>query len=268
MSTRTTNFGHGMLALARQECQAIRRALGNRRDPCESVHEARKAIRRLRSLLALSSGCVDGLAAPDRSLQGLGNGLSTLRDAHVASVAAETLAGEDQSVPWRPLAQLLARRRDSLLAQALARDPGFVRRRREVAQVERTLQGLDWTALDATHLRAELRRSRKRAAKAKRRADSSPSPENIHRWRRRARRLRMQLEVTRALSPKLAKQVAKPSLRKQLDALQKLADELGWQQDMQVLLGLLARTRGVADRAVLLKQLQQARIADSSCSTS
>ncbi len=245
-----------MLALALKECQAIQRALENREDVCEGIHEARRALRRLRSLLALAEDCVDGLDAPDRTLQRLCKGLSTLRDAHVATVAARKMEGEGESASWQPLVEQLLRRRDTLLAQALARDPDFARRRREVARLELALQKLDWSALDAKHLRAALQRSRKRAAKAGRRADTSPTPENIHRWRRRARRLRMQLESTRTIAPALAKAVAKPSLRKQLGALHKLGDELGWRQDMQVLLGLLTKTRTVANRPLLLQELQ------------
>ncbi len=58
------------------------------------------------------------------------------------------------------------------------------------------------------------------------------------------------------MAPALAKAVAKPSLRKQLGALHKLGDELGWRQDMQVLLGLLTKTRTVANRPLLLQELQ------------
>lgn len=256
MPTRTTNPGDAMLALARRECQAIQRALANREDVSEGIHAARKALRRLRSLLAMAGDRVDGLDAPDRTLQRLCKGLSALRDAHAATVAARRLEGEGESASWQPLVEQLLRRRDTLLAQALARDPDFARRRRAVARLELALQRLDWTGLEAKHLRAALQRSRKRAAKAGRRADSSPTPENIHRWRRRARRLRMQLESTRTIAPALAKAVARPSLRRQLSALHKLGDELGWRQDMQVLLGLLTKARTVANRPPLLQELR------------
>ena len=262
MPAAATKLGEDMLALALHECQAIRRALEDRDDACESIHEARKAIRRLRSLLALATDFIDGLDAVDRSLDRLAKGLSTLRDAHVAVVVARKLADGDESSPWQAVSNALATSSDSLLAQELARDPGLAHRRRTVARIERTLKGLSWTALGVKDLRSALMRSQKRASKARACAEDDPSPENIHRWRRRTRRLRMQLEAMQTIAPGMAKAVARPSLGKQLKALYKLADELGWSQDLQVLRALLRAMKQAPDRSLLLNQLQ-ARIEDA-----
>ena len=47
--------GSSLAALARKECKAVAKALANRKDRHRGIHEARKALRRLRSLLALVS---------------------------------------------------------------------------------------------------------------------------------------------------------------------------------------------------------------------
>ena len=72
----------------------------------------------------------------------------------------------------------------------------------------------------------------------------------------------MQLEAMQTIAPGMAKAVARPSLGKQLKALHKLADELGWSQDLQVLRALLHAMKQAPDRSLLLNQLQ-ARIEDA-----
>jgi CHAD domain-containing protein len=256
MAARTRRErSEALRTLALRECRAIRRALARRDDTGESIHVARKAIRRLRSLLALVGGRVDGVAASDRALERLGEGRSSLRDAHVVIATASRLDGRTEHAVWPPAIGALTRRRDTQLAQALARDPHFARRRAVVGRVERTLGALDWSTVRLRDLRAALERSRSRARKAGKRAEAEPTPANLHRWRRRTRRFRMQLEATRALAPELAKAIARPSLRRELKALNRLGDTLGWQQDVQVLRRLLARLKDVPARERLLAQL-------------
>jgi CHAD domain-containing protein len=256
MADRSKSPGYSLLALALDECRAIRGALQHREDIGDAIHEARKAIRRLRSLFALAEDRVDGLASLDRSLERLGEGLSTLRDAYVAIDTARTLAATDATAPWLALVKALVRRHDTLLAQALAGDPGFARRRRTAKRVERVLQQLDWTPLRAKDLRKALKRSQRRVARAGRRVEEAPTPENMHRWRRRTRRLRMQLGTVRMARPGIAKAVAKPSVREELEALHALSEQLGWQQDLQVLRSLVSRMRNVPERSLLSEHLR------------
>jgi CHAD domain-containing protein len=256
MANRSKHPGNSLLALALDECRAIRGALQHREDVGDSIHEARKAIRRLRSLFALAQDRVEGLASLDRSLGRLGEGLSTLRDANVAIETARKLATTDLSAPWPVFVEALVRRHDTLLAQAIARDPGFARRRRTATRVERVLQQMDWTPLRAKDLRKALKRSQRRVDRGRRRAKEAGTPENMHRWRRRTRRLRMQLGTVRMARPDIAKAVAKPSLRKELKSLHELSEQLGWQQDLQVLRGLVSRMKKAPGRALLSKSLQ------------
>jgi CHAD domain-containing protein len=256
MPDRSENPGNSLLALALDDCRAIRATLEHRQDVGDSIHEARKAVRRLRSLLALADDRVDGLASLDRSLERLGEGLSALRDAYVAIATARELAATDATAPWPAFVEALVRRHDTLLAQALASDPGFARRRRIATRIARVLQQLDWTPLRGKDLRKALKRSQKRADRARKRAKEAPTPENIHRWRRRTRRLRMQLGTVRQARPDIAKAVARPSLRKELASLHELSEQLGWQQDLQVLRGLVSPMKKTPDRALLSQSLQ------------
>ncbi len=73
---------------ATQECRSIIAALSASDDPHAAIHAARKAIRRLRALLALLQDSEMELKDEERSLQRLGDSLSDLRDAHVVVRAA------------------------------------------------------------------------------------------------------------------------------------------------------------------------------------
>jgi len=256
MPDRSKNPGKRLLALAQEECRTLHAALEQRQDASASVHEARTAIRRLRSLFALAEDRVDGLVNLDRSLDRLGKGLSALRDAHVVVATARKLAAMDSTVPWAAFIEALVRRHDAMLARDTALDPGFGRRRRVARRIERALETLDWSPLRAIDVRSALKRSQRRSGRAGRRAKETPTPENMHCWRRRMRRLRMQLEAVRKARPDIAKAVAKRSLRKELKDLHEVSDELGWQQDLEVLRDRIGQMKTAPDRMLLSQHVR------------
>lgn len=71
---KDTSSGERLQALARREGRGLRRHLTMQRDVHVSVHEGRKAIRRLRAILALVAGRIEGTAIADRALDRLGDG--------------------------------------------------------------------------------------------------------------------------------------------------------------------------------------------------
>jgi CHAD domain-containing protein len=257
MGKRSIPLGDAVRVMALHECQAIEDALAHDRVVDESIHEARKAMRRLRSVLALVEGSVEGLPAVGRTLQRLGDALSELRDAHVAVATARRLCPAGNATGWAGAIDALARREERLLHQAFTRDPGFVRLRASVRRIARKLQGLDWRPVTAKSMRAVVGRSQKRASKAEHRANSRWTADSLHRWRRRTRRLRMQLEALRSFAPDLARSVARPSLGRQLKELRDLGDVLGWRQDLQVLRARVGRMRKLPERALLLQRLRE-----------
>jgi len=245
-------------ALAREECRSIARALASRRRLHVAVHDARKAIRRLRSLLALIEERIPEVAPIDDSLERLGDGLSSLRDAHVVVETARRVAGKHRK-RWKPAIQALETRRDLRLEGVLARDPGFLNRRALVRRLEARLHFLDWSRLRFGDLEQGVDHSQRRVEGAEKRAALEDSPANIHRWRRRVRRLRFQLEAIGKLSPRLMHKLSRKHPGRDPKALHKLGDALGDRRDEQMLEAVLKRTRGLSDRAELLAQLHQAR---------
>lgn len=89
---RSEKPGHAAQDLVKRECRTILRALALGKHPNAAVHRGRKAIRRLRALLALIEPRFDTVKSADRSLQRLGDSLSKLRDAHVATEIAQSMA--------------------------------------------------------------------------------------------------------------------------------------------------------------------------------
>ncbi len=259
--SRPPTLGQDLYSLARKECRAAQRALANARRPHESVHVARKAIRRLRAVLSLAGERFGEIESADQALRRLGRGLSRLRDAHVIVCAARALAGNSDHAAWAPAVECLERRRARILAEAMASDPEFARRRARLQQVIDRLAPLRWETLTAADVHKTLQRSAKRAAKAQRRARLDPSAQVVHAWRRRARRLRMQLEAVSQLRVQSAKS-AKHGLDKlasdnQVKRLKALADQLGRFQDLQLLQRVLRGLRVLRDQPVLKAQLQR-----------
>jgi hypothetical protein len=128
MSDQTpTAIGSFLAALAQKECRAIGKALANKRNRHRAVHEARKAIRRLRCLIALIRSSVgDDTSKIELALKSQSKRLSALRDAQVVAVLAEKLAANDDNGEWTAAARELAERRDALLATELAQDPDLL----------------------------------------------------------------------------------------------------------------------------------------------
>lgn len=249
--------GSATLALVRRECRSIARALGRKRELHAGVHRARKAIRRLRSILALIDGRLEATAGIDRGLNRLGDGLSELRDAHVLVELAESFAREARQ-QWAPMVGHLTRRRDRCAERVLADDPGFARRRAEVRRLAADLDALDWQRLGDKHLAAGWKRGHKRVARAGRRARREPTPDHLHRLRRRMRRLRMQWDALRVVAPDVAGSGARAMARKDIKALRESIDRLGRLQDLRVLGDAVRDAADVPGRDALLRQLREA----------
>jgi len=231
------SLGLELAAVASRQAHEVRQALEKKRDRHLAVHAARKAIRRLRATLALGRDVFGAeFDAIDKSLDRLADGLSVLRDAQVVVEAAAKLANDRQPY-WKKISGQLKHRRDLLLDAALRRDPDFSKRRARISRIELAIADLPWTELTRKMVRNGVLRSLKRLEKAHGAARAEGSSSRIHRWRKRVRRLRLQLETlngTKASASWKGLEAVKrkaPSSR----SLRRLADKLGWRQDLQAL---------------------------------
>ncbi|MBB6244550.1 CHAD domain-containing protein [Rhodanobacter sp. MP1X3] len=230
--------GTFLAALARKECKAIAKALGNRKDRHRGIHEARKAIRRLRSLLALVSDAVGHETAKiDIALRNQAKRLSALRDSQVVVAMAEKLAIGDETGEWAIAAQVLAVQRDLLLETELNKDPAFARRTAAIGDIAIVFDKLRWKRVSQKSLQLSIKKSHRRVNKSEHDAAEQGTPASLHRWRRRVRRLRLQLNTIHALNRLAGSKIQTSDTHKSKSAkaLARLADQLGWRQDIQVL---------------------------------
>ncbi|MGN6738988.1 CHAD domain-containing protein [Dyella sp.] len=253
-SPRTT--GEALAHLVAALCRLARQGLARKERLHDGVHRVRKAIRSLRAVLALAHEALGEPAAPiDRALQQLARSLSRLRDAHVAVATARSLATGAEKQAWLDVAARLDTRCERRLARTLAQDPGFAKRRARLARISKALAALPWYRVGRRSLEHALVEGELRVAKAERKAKKEMTAQRLHRWRRRARRLRMQVDAMRRI------EVCPKTLRKmqheRVEHLKKRTDLLGRRQDLEVLAQLLPQVSDMSNRDALRCRLHQ-----------
>ncbi|MBA3928081.1 MAG: hypothetical protein C0521_00690 [Xanthomonas sp.] len=257
MSPRTASrrTGQRAAALAADDARGLAAALAIAPADPVGVHEARKCIRRLRSLLALGRRALgkEGVDAIDHELRALAKGLSTLRDGEVVLDTARQLVRDaedaDEAASWEALLPLLATRQHHQLADALRDDPGFMRRQAHAHRLAEQVQQLPWRRLHDEGLRLRLARSMQRQAQAQADALASGHVDDLHDWRRRSRRLRMQVSALHTLHVRLPR--GDHGAAHPLRHIGRLVDQLGVLQDLALLrqaLDAVEQTQGHAMR--------------------
>lgn len=238
MSPRAASprLGARAAALAADDVRALATALAIAPAEPTGVHEARKSVRRLRSLLALGRRVLgkEGVDAIDHELRALAKGLSALRDGQVVQDTARQLARDaDEAASWEALLPLLAARQQQRLADALRDDPGFMRRQAQAHRLAEQLQQLPWQRLHPDAMRLRLARSMRRQVRTQEVALASGRVDDLHDWRRRSRRLRMQASALRKLHVRVRQ--SDHDTTAHLRHVARLVDQLGTLQDLALL---------------------------------
>lgn len=245
---------------ASRECRSIARSLANTKDRHGGIHAARKGLRRLKSLLRLGADVFGGsLADIEARIGKLATGLSPLRDAHVAVTLAQKLAGPRPSPAWAEAITMLEHRRDGRLVEALHKDPRFLKRRHAVRDIGDLVERLPWRLVKRGVVEATLDDQQQRVVSTGKRVRKEATPANLHRWRRRARRLRMQLQYWRRIlhaANKTAHHRAKHD-KASTHAMSKLSDALGAKQDLRALRVHLRALKKPALTAPLTAQIAE-----------
>lgn len=240
-----------------KDAHAVLEALPSPHDQNEAIHVARKAIRRIRAMLGLLLDDAFELDREDLALRRLGKGLSDMRDAHVVVETARRLQAAHPEACWDPVIKGLELRRTRILQRSLAVDPGFSRRRRVVERVMQRVEAQPWQALRRRSIRAALKTSERRARKAAARAEHDDDPETVHRWRRRVRRLRMQLDAAQALGALDGHGAGHAAAVQKGKALHRVSDRLGWNQDLRLLRNLVRSMPASDGKPVVMGVLEK-----------
>ena len=210
-------------------------------DPVEAVHEARKSLKKARSLLRLSRGTLDPgeRRRENAALRDAGRELSAARDAEVMLEATEELAerfaGSVPQASFDAIRRHLeagrdpARRRlmDSGLTGQVAEELKAVRARID----DWPLCRAGWKALEPG-----LHRSYARGRGGLEQARSCPTVENLHDWRKRTKDLWYHLRLLGPFAPGIVGGAAKEA--------NKLSKLLGDDHDLAVLHETLEHSAG------------------------
>ena len=202
--TRPSAPGAALRSYAAAELDSAIAGLGWRGGRVHAgVHQARKALRRVRATLALGGTALGpGAALVDRELRKANRGLSSLRD---VQALVETLDRLIAPQPPLDLLPLLRRARRNAAASraiqaraALADDPQLASRRDLLVVLRGAMLALPWPRMDLPQLQSALQYSIERIVAAQARAQGSHDDEDWHRWRRRERRLSQQRRALKA----------------------------------------------------------------------
>ena len=196
------------------------------------VHQARKALRRVRATLALGGAAVGpGAALVDREVRKANRGLSALRDVQALVETLDRLIAAQLPLD---ILQLLRRARRNAAARraiqaraALADDPQLASRRDLLVALRGAMLVLPWQRVDLPQVQSALEYSIGRIVRAQARAQGSHDDEDWHRWRRRERRLSQQRRALKAGG--IAPAVDLPKADK------RIATRLGAAQDLGLL---------------------------------
>jgi CHAD domain-containing protein len=220
-------------ALGRIAAEEIALAMAElrRRNRAQAMHNTRKALKRLRSLLrSLRVAFPQELfRRENRRLAAAGRKIAPLRDVHVqlrtlGRLRAATGPGA------RRIEHSLLRRQEACLRKI----PALRRAVRQILSVSRgTFATLPPARATRADLAAGLKRIYKRGRAAFRAARQKTTPESLHEWRKQAKVLGHSFELIERLGPKEAGTMIKSS--------EQLCEALGEDHDLFLVLQALRR---------------------------
>ena len=223
-------LGKGIARMAHGRIGHALDELGGATDstPDRAVHEARKDMKKLRSLLRLVRSGTEGRVRTreNEALRDVGRSLSGVRD---ADVMLATLGDLEESFPGDLPAEVVAPLRQQLEAHR----SGITVEGTETAELELARirdRVRTWTPPgdDFAVVRDGLERAYRRGRRALRAAREDPTAENLHEWRKRVKDHWYNLTVLRDVWPPVMEPLA--------DAAHQLSERLGEDHDLQVLL--------------------------------
>jgi len=204
-----------------------------KRSPDEAVHEARKDMKKLRSVLRLARGELGGKLYREQNaaIRDAARGLAGVRDAQVVIEALDTLAKEGGAeLPMgavKALRAALVQRRRELKAGSAGRADAAAE---AIAALRKVREQVDEWPLDSHGFDAVepgLRRIYRQGRRRFRDARKKPTTENLHEWRKRVKDLWYHQQLLTFVWPELLKPAA--------DEAHRLSELLGEDHDLAVL---------------------------------
>jgi|ERR1700693_729701 len=223
-------LGPGLRRICRKQIEfAIVIATGEKKSSDTPVHEMRKHVKKARAALRLVRKEIGAglFREQDHRLRDVGRLTSEIRDAEVRLQTVHELQGITQHRrrgTYPKLETMLMMELENFMA-------AFAEwQKQAVPMLERAYANVDCWPLDhfnCKQLRRAVQRSYKSARKALACAQASPTAENFHRFRTRAKRLWYELRILRPVNPVVLKNLS--------DDLDSVASLLGRAHDLSFL---------------------------------
>jgi CHAD domain-containing protein len=221
----------------------------------ESVHEARKDLKKVRSVLRLvREELGDELYRRENErFRGAGRALSGARDAEVKLETVDTLRKQDGDMPTKRTLRKYLRALESEREEHVA-DRGELER--AASEIEAGRAAIDDWDLEQDSwelVSPGLTRAYRRGRNRYRDTRGDPSAENVHEWRKRVKDLWYDLRILKPIWPELLEETA--------DQAHQLSDALGDHHDLAVLAedarGRRDRFDSAADLEALLAAIER-----------
>lgn len=255
-------------ALQRVSLELLDHAIGGFSDPAVSietaVHEARKSMKRVRSVLRLVRDVIgDDVYRPENAvLRDTARRLSGARDAAVLIGVVDDLTERFAGRLWPGAYERL---REELASRHRTHEAALHTDRQLVTDVVMCLKTararyVAWPTSstvvdDYESVRRGIRRVYRRGQRSMRIALERPTAVTYHEWRKRVKYLRYQMEMLRELWPDLMEGLA--------SSLARLAEDLGSEHDLAVLADIVKRSPELVpryhDRDLLLTVIEGRR---------
>lgn len=218
-------------ALARAQAAAF----STQRKPDVRVHEARVALKRLRTYWRTARPHVTpAVWARERDrLRAVAASLAPYRDADVAATVVETLAGKTGDASVRALLRRWVESKHALAGPPVARERALRAAVRRMAGVPAKLERAGGGAVTWEWLAPGLKRVYRRGKRAWQVCRAGGDDADFHAWRRRVKDLQYQVELLRFLAPR--------RLGRMLRRIRAIADALGEAHDLVGLRDALER---------------------------
>jgi CHAD domain-containing protein len=207
----------------------------------QAVHEARRCIKRARSVLRLVKFAIPKAYARENSrLRDVGRSLSELRDSHALVQTLDGLKeqekeGQENESEHRAFeeAHSFLESRGEQIAKAMEKggmEQSIAGLKNALAHIEK----LSYAKVHRQRLTKSLYKSVKRGMAAFAAAEDDPKPEKFHEWRKRAKDLRYQLSLFSKL---------RPDLQEYSRSAKELEQLLGDDHNLAVLVDLLGQSQ-------------------------
>jgi CHAD domain-containing protein len=257
----------GVRRILNEQISAAIDELSNERSSLEnSVHEARRCVKRSRSLLRLVRQAIGRAYARENcQLQSAGRKLSALRDATAlietlqdldkrrpAAKRAENGTRQQLSRDFRDAYHFLCDRKDKIAGQMRASgDISSVVEQMERAR--RRIERLPLKNMEFAVIVDSLKTSMRRGNRAFSKAYADPQPENFHEYRKRVKDLRYQLRLVTKMWPGVREGYA--------DSAKDLEQVLGGYHNLAVLADVLREENGRnGGSSALLSAIEKAQM--------